>query len=101
MEQIENFNNFAKGLKQKPQIGIHFDTGMNRTGLSKMDCEILSENFQSMTSNLDVILYVSHLHSSYNSKDISNKIQIDNFKVILFLSIFAPPKLFYLFIFNS
>lgn len=80
LEQIENFNNFAKGLKQKPQIGIHFDTGMNRTGLSKMDCEILSENFQNMTSNLDVILYVSHLHSSYNSKDISNKIQIDNFK---------------------
>lgn len=83
LEQIENFNNFAKGLKQKPKIGIHFDTGMNRTGLSKMDCKILSENFEKITSNLDVILYISHLHSSYNSKDKSNKIQVKNFKEMI------------------
>ena len=55
LEQIERFNDYAKKNNVKPKIGIHFDTGMNRTGLSITDSEILRENFAGFTSNLDVV----------------------------------------------
>ena len=80
LSQLEYFNKEAEHKKQKPKVAIHFDTGMNRTGLSFEEVKELSQNWGKYTSNLDVILYVSHLHSSYNKKDVANKIQIERFK---------------------
>lgn len=80
LEQIEYFNQKAKGQKQKPKIGIHFDTGMNRTGLSLTEVKILSQNFEKYTSNLKVVLYLSHLHSSYTKTNIANTVQLLRFK---------------------
>ena len=80
LEQIERFNDYAKKNNVKPKIGIHFDTGMNRTGLSITDSEILRENFAGFTSNLDVVLYLSHLYSAYDKGAVSNKIQLQRFK---------------------
>ncbi len=83
LQQIENFNNFAKKINKKPKIAIHFDTGMNRTGLNEIETDILAQNFKKMTSNLEIVLYVSHLHSSYEMKNISNKNQLNTFKNII------------------
>ncbi len=83
LEQIQNYNEVLKKLKKTAKIGIHFDTGMNRTGLSMMDTKILAENFKSFTSNLDVVLYISHLHSSYNKKDNANKKQLSQLNLML------------------
>ena len=80
LSQLDYFNKEAGHKKQKPKVAIHFDTGMNRTGLSFEEVKELSQNWEKYTSNLDVILYVSHLHSSYNKKDVANKIQIERFK---------------------
>lgn len=80
LSQLDYFNKEAGHKKQKPKVAIHFDTGMNRTGLSFEEVKELSQNWEKYTSNLYVILYVSHLHSSYNKKDVANKIQIERFK---------------------
>ena len=79
LKQIQNFNEFAKTLKTKPKIGIHFDTGMNRTGLSMEEVDLLSDDFEGITSNLDVVIYISHLHSSYEKDSDKNKKQLCNF----------------------
>ena len=80
LSQIKYFNEMAKGEKQKAKIGIHFDTGMNRTGLSMDEVIELSKTFEKFTSNLEVVLYLSHLHSSYTKTDKANTIQLARFK---------------------
>ncbi len=80
LDQIKNYNEVLKKLKKTAKIGIHFDTGMNRTGLSLVEVEELSKNFKTLTSNLDVVLYISHLHSSYTKKDRANDAQLACFK---------------------
>ncbi|MDR3126403.1 MAG: alanine racemase [Rickettsiales bacterium] len=64
MDQIEGFNKFASDLKRKPKAAIHFDTGMNRTGLALRDALLLASNFRARTANLDIVLYMSHLYDS-------------------------------------
>lgn len=83
LEQIKYFNKVANGLRIKPKIGIHFDTGMNRTGLSMAEVNELSQNFDEITKNLDTVLYLSHLHSSYTKTDVANKVQLNRFKEII------------------
>ena len=80
LKQLDYYNKEAKKSKNKPKVAIHFDTGMNRTGLSFEEVEELSLNWGKYTINLDVVLYVSHLHSSYNKGDNANAIQIQRFK---------------------
>lgn len=80
LEQLKYYNDASAKLKTKPKTAIHFDTGMNRTGLSKNEVLELSKNWKTYTGNLDIVLYVSHLHSSYNKKDRANTIQIKRFK---------------------
>ena len=80
--QLNDFNSYSKELKRKPLCGIHFDTGMNRTGLSKNEVKILRNNFESYTKYLNVILYISHLHSSYDKNKKTNLQQLIEFESI-------------------
>ena len=80
LEQLKYYNEASAKCKKKPKTAIHFDTGMNRTGLSEKEVLELSKNWETYTGNLDIVLYVSHLHSSYNKKDRANMIQIERFK---------------------
>ncbi|MBD5398640.1 hypothetical protein HDR60_04000 [bacterium] len=80
LEQLKYYNDVSAKCKKKPKTAIHFDTGMNRTGLSEEEVIKLSENWETYTGNLDIVLYVSHLHSSYDKKDRANTIQIKRFK---------------------
>ena len=74
-EQIKIYGKFARTLSTRLKIGIHFDTGMNRTGLTFDDVEYLSQNWNSISKYLDIVLFVSHLHSSYSVNSIENKKQ--------------------------
>ena len=82
LKQLEYFNDHAKGLKKKPQAGIHFDTGMHRTGLSMADVDTLAVNWEKLTENLDIALYLSHLHGPFDSEKISRG-QLALFRKIL------------------
>ena len=82
-EQIKIYGKFARTLSTKLKIGVHFDTGMNRTGLTLDDVEYLAQNWDSISKYLDIVLYVSHLHSSYSVKSVENKKQLDKFNEIL------------------
>ena len=81
-EQIKNYNEVLKKLNKKAKIGIHFDTGMHRTGLTTGETMFFSENYKNFTTNLEIVLYMSHLHSSYNKKDKNNEKQLSNFLAI-------------------
>jgi len=52
-EQLTNFDRAAAKAKKKPKIALHFDTGMNRTGIKK------GESF-ALPRNLEIILYMTH-----------------------------------------
>ena len=82
-EQIKIYGKFARTLSTRLKIGVHFDTGMNRTGLDMSDVEYLAENWNSITKYLDIVLFVSHLHSSYSVDSVENKKQLDRFNAIL------------------
>ncbi|MDR1476590.1 MAG: alanine racemase [Rickettsiales bacterium] len=71
LEQLRRFNSFARGLKKKPRAAIHFDTGMNRTGLSRMDAEVLVGAWEDFSGCLDIVLYLSHLHGPFEDDRIS------------------------------
>jgi alanine racemase len=64
LDQIEGYNKFAAGMHRKPKAAVHFDTGMNRTGLGRNDALLFASNFRARTSNLDIALYMSHLYDS-------------------------------------
>ena len=82
LAQLEYFNGFAKGLGKKPAAAIHFDTGMNRTGLSMLDMELLAANWKRFVGNLNIVLYISHLHGPFENSHISRG-QLARFKDIL------------------
>ncbi len=79
IEQIENYNNFAKSKNEKLKAAIHFDTGMNRTGLSFSDTRTLAQNFKTITKNLDIVLYLSHIFDSTSlNKNSINQLETFN-----------------------
>ncbi|MDR2098567.1 MAG: alanine racemase [Rickettsiales bacterium] len=84
LEQLEYFNDAAKGADKKPRAAIHFDTGMNRTGLSPADAGILAAEWSARTANLDIVLYASHLPGPFDASDLkSNERQLGRFEHIL------------------
>ncbi|MCL2439185.1 MAG: alanine racemase [Alphaproteobacteria bacterium] len=79
LEQIKYYNSVAP--KGTP-VAIHFDTGMNRTGLSLSDAAELKKNWTKWCGNLDVALYISHLRGPYAYGDYSAR-QLARFKEVL------------------
>ncbi len=59
LEQIQRWND-CWGSKFKGRAVIHLDTHMNRLGLLDNEVETLSRNFEKLTSNLQIELYMSH-----------------------------------------
>lgn len=59
LEQLIRWNTFCKENGNSSVI-IHLDTHMNRLGLLDDEVEILSKNFESYTSHLNVDFYMSH-----------------------------------------
>lgn len=61
LEQLERWNEFCQ-INGKCSVIIHLDTHMNRLGLLDDEVEILSKNYESYTSNLEVEFYMSHFY---------------------------------------
>lgn len=61
LEQLYRWNNFCKKNGDSSVI-IHLDTYMNRLGLLDDEVEILSQDFKSYTSHLEVEFYMSHFY---------------------------------------
>jgi alanine racemase len=77
--QVEIWNNFAaKNDAQLPAI-IHFDTGMNRLGISHYDAEKF-EDYN--TDNIRIDYIMSHLASISSPEDELNKLQLQRINKI-------------------
>lgn len=61
LEQLRRWNEYCRQTG-KGTVIIHLDTHMNRLGLLDDEVEILSRNFDSYTSNLEVEFYMSHFY---------------------------------------
>lgn len=83
VNQIKYYNQIAKKQGCKAKFGIHFDTGMNRTGLGEAEVKELKNKWNEYTSNLEIVLYISHLHSSYDKGNKSNEKQLLKLKEYL------------------
>jgi len=60
-EQLENFDRAAAKAKTKPRVALHFDTGMNRTGIKR------GEKF-GLPKNLGIVLYMTHFTHLANAR---------------------------------
>jgi alanine racemase len=80
LEQLERWNRYCES-RENTHVVIHLDTHMNRLGLLDDEVEILSCNFERLTSNLKVEFYMSHFfdikgtdHTNcYRQYDVLNK----------------------------
>lgn len=61
LEQLLRWNNFCKS-NGRGSVIIHLDTHMNRLGLLDDEVELLSQNFNFYTSELDLEFYMSHFY---------------------------------------
>ena len=61
IEQLERWNKFCQ-KNGKSSVIIHLDTHMNRLGLLDDEVEILSQNYDSLVSHLEVDFYMSHFY---------------------------------------
>ncbi len=59
IDQLKRWNTYCS-INNKRDVLIHLDSHMNRLGLLDDSVNYLSENFESLTSNIDVIAYLSH-----------------------------------------
>jgi len=87
IEQLERWNQFC-GENGNASAVIHLDTHMNRLGLLDDQVEILSKNFKSLTSNVNVEFYMSHF---YDIKGTDNANCYKQFDVLnKYLSVLPP-----------
>lgn len=62
IQDIESYNEFAaRGGHGKLPVMINADTGMGRVGLTQGEFEYFAENFDKLTSALDIKYIMSHL----------------------------------------
>jgi alanine racemase len=82
LEEIKSYNLFAAKKKLKLPFIMHFDTGINRLGISEDDINEIS-NSPKLYKNLDLKYIFSHLSCSNEIDNVRNQIQLDKFKDIL------------------
>lgn len=62
-QQMEEYQSFAKKAGVRKEAVLHFDTGMNRNGLSVEEASWAAENFSTLNQSIDIDHYLTHLHS--------------------------------------
>ncbi len=81
LEQIKLWSDFAKSKAETLDCILHFDTGMNRLGLSVADRDAIVEN-TSIVAGLNVKVIMSHLACADEPDHPKNKEQLAEFSVI-------------------
>lgn len=61
IEQIKRWNSYCETYSRGKAV-IHLDTHMNRIGLLDEEVDILANNYDLLTSNIDVCFYMSHFY---------------------------------------
>jgi len=75
---LNDLNQIKLWNGRRQSCAIHFDTGINRLGLSKVD----TENFLNNTNDLKISLILSHLVNSEKVDNKSNNDQLNKFTKI-------------------
>ncbi|MBX9621700.1 MAG: alanine racemase [Alphaproteobacteria bacterium] len=79
LEQVHNWNTFAKTQKEGGRAALHFDTGMTRTGLSPNEFKNLE---LSQFSHTEIVCVLSHLACPYQPEHPMNEAQRHRFDAI-------------------
>lgn len=79
LEQVHDWNTFAKTQKECQRAALHFDTGMIRTGLSQNEFKNLE---LSRFSHTEIVCILSHLACAYQSENPMNEAQHHRFDAI-------------------
>ncbi|MFK8039830.1 MAG: alanine racemase [Rickettsiaceae bacterium] len=77
--QLNIWNQFAKYLHKKLSCILHFDTGMNRLGLTHNQI-IKIINDDNLIDGLQFAYIMSHLSCGHNAHHLHNKQQLDKFQ---------------------
>lgn len=75
-EQLERWNSYCSENGKGSAI-IHLDTHMNRLGFLDDDVKQLCENFDSLTSHVDIEFYISHFFDIKGSDPSNSYKQLD------------------------
>jgi alanine racemase len=79
LEQIDIWNKFAKKKSEKLKAFLHFDTGINRLGITKSDTKKLVKNQDKYLTNLNITCLMSHLACANEIDNVRNHNQFDKF----------------------
>lgn len=81
-EEIDLWQAYCERLGLKMPCALHFDTGMNRMGLSLKAAHTLSERWASTPPNFEVTLIMSHLACADEPNHPLNKDQLERFRAM-------------------
>jgi len=81
MDEITEWNAYAKESGEEAFAAIHIDTGMNRHGLTKEEAELFSPGGTGLSFKLTLIM--SHLACADEPEHALNKQQIDTFSKVI------------------
>jgi alanine racemase len=93
LEEISIWSGVAAARHTMLDAAIHFDTGMNRLGLSPDELSVLSAGHAQRLSGINVVLLMSHLACSDEPTSEMNAAQLERFQASLAMLPAAPASL--------
>jgi len=93
LAEIDAWNSAARAHGARLDGAIHLDTGMNRLGLPEYERAMLAAEAKTRLSNLDVVLWMSHLACGDDCRSPMNAEQIARFRAALATLPPAPASL--------
>ena len=79
LSQLARIEKYQARNKKKLNIALHFDTGMSRLGLDKIETNFFLRNKSKLLKMSNLILVMSHLACADNKKSKMNKVQLKKF----------------------
>jgi len=93
LTEIDAWNSAARAYGRKLACAVHLDTGMNRLGLPEYERASLAAEAKTRLSNLDVVLWMSHLACGEDCRSPMNAEQLTRFRAALATLPPAPASL--------
>nr|WP_321456796.1 alanine racemase [uncultured Cohaesibacter sp.] len=81
-EEVSLWQDYCEERSEALPCAIHFDTGMNRLGLSLADANELSTNWQSKKPAFSLELIISHLVCGDEPSHPKNREQLEKFRAV-------------------
>src|SRR4051794_940861 len=93
LTEIECWAAASRAERVRLDCAIHFDTGMNRLGLSAGDSATLAANAERLLRDIQVVLWMSHLACGDDCASPINRQQLATFRESLAILPAAPASL--------